>query len=224
MLFAVAGCWPAVPGDTLLVIMRSVPYWRRKLLIVEGKPLSGAMSNADFSELPLCGDLDMRIARDGTWYYRGSPINRKPLVKLFSTVLRREDDGAHWLVTPAERGRVMVDDAAFTAVEVTASGQGRNQILRFRTNLDDEVIADTGHPLHLAAGRDRAEPAPYLRVRPALSPMAPAVPGLEALILRPVYYHLIELGEVSMINGREVFGVWSCGVFFALGEIEEGAI
>jgi len=176
------------------------------------------MSNADFSELPLCGDLDMRIARDGTWFYRGSPINRKPLVKLFSTVLRRENDGAYWLVTPVERGRVVVDDAPFTAVEVTATGSGRDQVLRFRTNLDEEVTADAAHPLRVVThGTDRV-PAPYLRVRPGLAAATDATPGLDALILRSVYYHLVEMGEERVIDGRSVFGVWSAGSFFALGD------
>jgi hypothetical protein len=182
------------------------------------------MSNADFSELPLCGDLDMRIARDGTWYYRGSPINRKPLVKLFSTVLRREDDGDFWLVTPAERGRVIVDDAPFTAVEVTAIGSGTDQVLRFRTNLDEEITADATHPIHLSHGADRREPTPYIRVRPAVLPHSSAGLGLDALILRAVYYHLVEMGEVNIRGGREAFGVWSSGIFFPLGEFEEGAI
>jgi hypothetical protein len=188
------------------------------------------MSNADFSELPLCGDLDMRIARDGTWYYRGSPINRKPLVKLFSTVLRREDDGDYWLVTPAERARVVVDDAPFTAVEVTASGRGRDQVLRFRTNLDDDVTADAAHPIRVALTPGGPEPAPYIRVRPAL-PVAsvsisgdPHSPGLDALILRSVYYHLVEMGDYQQQQGKSLFGVWSCGIFFPLGEIEAGEI
>ena len=186
------------------------------------------MSNADFSELPLCGDLDMRIARDGTWYYRGSPINRKPLVKLFSTVLRRENDGDYWLVTPAERGRVVVDDAPFTAVEVTATGTGRDQVLCFRTNLDDEVTADAAHPIRMILAPGNTEPAPYLRVRPALSRPATAdagdlpsqPPGLEALILRSVYYHLVELGDYHSADGKLMFGVWSCGDFFPLGEVD----
>lgn len=183
--------------------------------------MNGAMSNPDFSELPLCGDFDMRIARDGTWFYRGSPINRKPLVKLFSTVLRREDDGAYWLVTPVERGRVLVDDAPFTAVEVMATGQGRAQVLRFRTNVDDEMTVDVEHPIrmrhpvHVAQkdgrpaddGRgDGDEPRPYVTVRR----------GLEALILRPVFYHLVDLGETHRIAGRDLFGVWSSGHFFPL--------
>ncbi|HVJ44130.1 MAG TPA: DUF1285 domain-containing protein [Dongiaceae bacterium] len=191
------------------------------------------MSNADFSELPLCGDLDMRIARDGTWYYRGSPINRKPLVKLFSTVLRREDDGAYWLVTPAERGRVVVDDAPFTAVEVSASGSGCHQVLRFRTNLDDEVTADAAHPLWVETAPD-GQPSPYLRVRPPVTPSPESAvsssargsasrlpPGLDALVLRSVYYHLVELGTCHTIENQAAFGVWSSGVFFPLGAFAE---
>lgn len=190
------------------------------------------MSNADFSQLPLCGDLDMRIARDGTWFYRGSPISRKPLVKLFSSVLRREDDGAYWLVTPAERGRVVVEDAPFTAIEVMASGMDRNQVLRLRTNLDDEVVVDAGHPIWVAADPATGAPAPYLRVRPALAAgMTPSRPparpaeaqppfGLDALILRSVYYHLVELGIYDTVDGKPAFGVWSSGTFFSLGEVD----
>jgi hypothetical protein len=174
----------------------------------------------------------MRIARDGTWFYRGSPINRKPLVKLFSSVLRREDDGAYWLVTPVERGRVVVEDAPFTAVEVMADGTGRNQTLRLRTNLDEEVVVDDGHPIWVTSDPASGEPAPYLRVRPAVpAAMAPSRPfarpaegrppfGLDALILRSVYYHLVELGTDDVIEGRPVFGVWSSGAFFPLGEID----
>jgi hypothetical protein len=168
------------------------------------------MSNPDFSELPLCGDFDMRIARDGTWFYRGSPIARKPLVKLFSTVLRREDDGDYWLVTPAERGRVQVDDAPFTAVELMASGNGQEQVLSFRTNVDDVVTVDAQHPIHVDYVTGEGEPSPYVTVRD----------GLEALILRSVFYHLVELGDACRMEGGEVFGVWSKGDFFPLGNLD----
>jgi hypothetical protein len=166
--------------------------------------------------LPSCGDFDMRIAADGTWFYRGTPINRKPLVKLFSTVLRRERDGEYWLVTPAERGRIAVDDAPFTAVEVAATGGGPDQALTFRTNLDEFVIADCDHPIRVAHRRNRTnqpggEPRPYVLVRP----------GLEALILRPVFYHLVDLGEVRQVEGMEQLGVWSRGQFFALGHLQD---
>lgn len=178
--------------------------------------MSNPESGPKFSDLPTCGDFDMRIAADGTWFYRGTPINRKPLVKLFSTVLRREADGEYWLVTPAERGRIAVDDAPFTAVEVTASGAGRDQALTFRTNLDESVIADCDHPIRVAHRRNQTnqpggEPRPYVLVRP----------GLEALILRPVFYHLVDLGEVRNIEGVEQLGVWSRGQFFALGHLQD---
>lgn len=172
--------------------------------------MSNPESAPDFADLPRCGDFDMRIARDGTWFYRGSPIERKPLVKLFSTVLRRES-GEFWLVTPVERGRIQVDDAPFTAVEVTARGTGRDQELSFRTNLDDFVIADCEHPIRVSYHREAGEPSPYVLVRP----------GLEALILRPVFYHLVELGEVRSIDGMDQLGVWSRGQFFPLGQLDD---
>jgi hypothetical protein len=151
----------------------------------------------------------MRIARDGTWFYRGSPIGRKPLVKLFSTVLRREN-GEFWLVTPVERGRILVDDAPFVAVEVDAVGAGAERRLTFRTNVDDIVTADEAHPIRVDHDPASGAPRPYITVRD----------GLEALILRPVYYHLVELGEFAVLDGAEQLGVRSCGRFFPLGRID----
>jgi uncharacterized protein len=156
------------------------------------------------------GDLDMRIARDGTWFYRGSPIARMKLVKLFASVLRREPDGLYWLVTPAERGRVAVEDAPFIAVAVDRLGEGRAQRLIFRTNLDEIVTADADHPLRVETAADGA-PAPYILVRP----------GLEARLARPVFYELVEWGEEQPIAGESQFGVWSGGRFFRLGELDE---
>ena len=194
---------------------------------MQGNPTSGELSNSEsapadtggdarhtnapnFSQLPSCGDFDMRIARDGTWFYRGSPIGRKPLVKLFSTVLRRED-GEYWLVTPVERGRILVDDSPFVAVEVTATGSGRDQRLTFRTNVDDEVTADDAHPIRVDHDRESGEAVPYVTVRG----------GLEARILRPVYYHLVELGEFVERDGVEELGLWSAGRFFPLGPVAD---
>jgi hypothetical protein len=154
-----------------------------------------------------CGDLDMRIARDGTWFYRGTPINRLPLVKLFASVLRRDDDGIYRLVTPAERGRVVVDDVPFVAVSVDGEGQGRDQHLTFRTNLDEIVTAGPEHPLRVETNEE-GEPAPYILVRP----------GLEARLLRPVFYELVDLAAEEMIDGEVRFGVWSGGMFFHLGD------
>ncbi len=152
-------------------------------------------------------ELDMRIARDGTWFYRGSPINRLPLVKLFASVLRRERDGSYWLVTPAERGRVVVEDAPFMAVAVDKQGAGRRQRLIFRTNLDEIVTAGPEHPLRIETAAD-GTPAPYILIRP----------GLEARLSRPAFYELVELGEEAIIADETQFGVWSQDMFFRLGD------
>ena len=153
------------------------------------------------------GDLDMRIARDGTWSYRGSPIGRPALVKLFASVLRREPDGCYWLVTPAERGRIEVEDVPFLAVALTVTGDGRVQQLIFRTNLDDIVAAGPDNPLRVETAAN-GEPAPYIRVRERL----------EARITRPVFYDLVELGREERVEDTIQFGVWSGGRFFRLGE------
>jgi uncharacterized protein len=153
------------------------------------------------------GDLDMRIARDGTWHYRGSPISRLALVKLFASVLRREPDGSYWLVTPAERGRVEVEDVPFLAVALTVEGAGREQQLIFETNLDDIVTAGAANPLRVETTAD-GEPRPYILVRD----------GLEARIARPVFYDLVELGAEEHIEDTVQFGVWSGGKFFRLGD------
>lgn len=161
--------------------------------------------------LPFCGDLDMRIAADGTWFYKGSPIGRKRLVKLFSTVLRREEDGQYWLVTPVERGRIEVEDAPFVAVELAAQGEGRDQVLAFRTNVDDWVEAGPDYPLRVEHNAGTGEPRPYVLVRP----------GLEARLLRNVYYHLVDAAELRWIDGRERLGAWSKGTFFPLDRDSE---
>jgi hypothetical protein len=153
------------------------------------------------------GDLDMRIARDGTWLYRGSPIGRQPLVKLFGSVLRREPDGSYWLVTPAERGRIEVEDVPFLAVALTAEGEGRAQRLTFRTNLDEFVTAGLDNPLRVETAASGG-PVPYILVRD----------GLEARLARPVFYELVELGTEERVGGVAEFGVWSEGMFFRLGE------
>ncbi len=149
----------------------------------------------------------MRIARDGTWFYHGSPIGRKPLVKLFAGVLRRDEDGEFWLETPVEKARIRVDDAPFTAVEMFVEGAGTERRLRFRTNVDDIVTLDEDHPLRVAVDVETGEPAPYLTVRD----------GLEALIVRSVFYDLVELGDEQAGADGPVLGVWSRGGFFALG-------
>jgi len=154
--------------------------------------------------LPFCGDFAMRIARDGTWFYQGTPIGRKPLVKLFASVLRREADGDYWLVTPYERGRIVVDDAPFVAVECDVEGEGAAQRLSFRTNIDERVEAGAAHPIRVE--ERGGEPSPYLLVRP----------GLEALIARPVYYQLVERAVPDPAD-PQVLGLWAGGRFFRLG-------
>lgn len=158
----------------------------------------------------MCGDFSMRIDRNGTWYYRGSPIGRHALVKLFSTVLRRDQDGLYWLTTPVENGRIEVEDSPFIGVELIAEGEGRNQIIRFRTNVDDVVTLDAAHALRVVHDGASGEPRPYILVRK----------GLEARLARAVYYHLVEIGEMAESGGT--FGVWSCGQFFSLGSFADG--
>lgn len=147
-----------------------------------------------------CGDSEMRIARDGTWYHQGSPIGRPAMVRLFSTILRREADGRFVLVTPVEKLDVAVEDAPFVAVELKAEGRGEAATLAFRLNTGDVVVAGPDHPLRFEDGPEG--PHPYLLVRGRL----------EALIARPVYYELAELA----LAGGEPPGLWSGGAFFAM--------
>jgi uncharacterized protein len=164
-----------------------------------------------------CGDLPFLIRRDGTWLYRGSPIARKELVCLFASVLKREADGSFWLETPAERGHIEVEDAPFVAVELDWRGDGRQQSLSFRTNIDEVVTAGPDHPIRIAHDILTCEPTPYILVRPAA-----AEPGIEARINRPVYYELVALAVPEWVGCRRMLGVWSCGKFFPLGELPPG--
>ncbi len=161
-----------------------------------------------------CGDLPFLIQRDGTWLYRGTPINRKELVCLFSGVLKREADGSFWLETPAERGRIEVEDAPFVAVEMAWTGDERDQVLSFRTNIDQMVTAGPEHPIRVAHDILTCEPTPYLHVRGGVG----AAP-VEARINRAVYYELVALAVPRLWHGRQVLGVWSCGAFFPLGDL-----
>ena len=164
-----------------------------------------------------CGDLPFVIKRDGTWLYRGSPIGRKELVCLFASVLKREADGGFWLETPAERGRIAVEDAPFVAVEMDWVGDGCHQRLSFRTNVDQIVTAGPDNPLRVSHDLLTCEPTPYIRVRPGAGHLA-----VEARIGRAVYYELVALGVPRWVHGRRMLGVWSCGAFFPLGELPPG--
>ena len=179
-------------------------------MVMESPPDQAPRASSP-ARLPPERDLQLRIAGDGEWHYRGSPIRRRELVKLFASVLRREADGSYWLATPVERGRIAVDDAPFVAVELRREGDGVAQRLRLRTNLDEWVTLGAEHPLRLRRPSDvvaESGPAPYVEVRG----------GLEARLARPVYYELVELAEERLVAGRRRIGVWSEGDFFALHE------
>lgn len=154
----------------------------------------------------------IRILRDGTWLYNGTPIKRHNLVKLFSTVLQKDEKGGYWLVTPYEKGRIEVDDAPFTAVELTVIATGDGQRLAFRTNVDETVEADPEHPIRIARNPATGEPAPYILVRD----------NLEALMTRAVYYELVALAEESA-QEKGLYGVWSHGKFHPVGTINDTA-
>lgn len=164
------------------------------------------------------GDLPFLIKRDGTWLYRGSAINRKELVCLFASVLRREEDGSWWLQTPAERGRIEVEDAPFVAVELDWTGDGRHQVLSFRTNTDEVVTAGPEHPIRISHDLFTCEPTPYILLRPGAAKHL----AIEARINRATYYELVALGVPGWIGNKRVLGVWSCGKFFSLGELPPG--
>jgi hypothetical protein len=158
---------------------------------------------------PFCGDLDMRIAGDGTWYYMGTPIGRPALVRLFSTILKREN-GKHFLVTPVEKVGIRVDDAPFMAVEMSRQHDEDGQRLRFRTNVDDWVDCDQAHRLRFEAAADGGL-TPYLHVRA----------DLWAKVTRALYYDLVDMGEERTVDGRRMFGVVSAGEFFAMADAEQ---
>lgn len=152
-----------------------------------------------------CGDSDMRIARDGTWFHQGTPIGRPAMVRAFSRILRREHDGGYVLVTPVEKLDIAVEDAPFVAVELKVEGAGHDARLAFRLNTGDLVTASAEHPLRFAEHDDG--PHPYLHVRGDVGA------GLEALIARPIYY---ELAELALGNDSDPPGLWSAGAFFPI--------
>ena len=150
---------------------------------------------------PFCGDLDMRVARDGTWFYLGTPIGRAELVRLFSTVLRRDGDD-YFLVTPVEKVGIIVDDAPFVAVDFEQVGDD----LRFETNVGDFAVAGPDHPIRVVRDEETGEPSPYVLIRC----------NLEALIDRKSFYRLVEICEIAMHDGIDWFGIWSGGAFFPI--------
>ncbi|MEP9396611.1 DUF1285 domain-containing protein [Mesorhizobium sp. KR2-14] len=162
--------------------------------------------NPDF-----CGDLDMEIRQDGTWFYLGTPIGRMPLVQLFSTVLRKDADGKTYLVTPVEKVGIRVVDAPFVAVEMTVTGEGDGQVITFRTNVGDVVEAGPDRPMRFVDEDETGGLKPYVLVRGRL----------EALVARPVMYELVEYGEEIEIDGEPMFAVRSKGEVFPIMTAEK---
>ena len=156
------------------------------------------------------GRLNIRIDRHGVWYYEGSPINRKSLVCLFASVLTRDASGEYWLATPAEIGRIEVEDAPFIAVELYVAGAGRAQILSVRTNVDEIVTIDNDHPITIVTNPATGEPSPYVTVRE----------GIDARLSRSVFYELVDLGVEQSTGGAHMVGVWSSECLFSLGSME----
>jgi hypothetical protein len=159
----------------------------------------------------VCGDIDLRIDSHGLWHYMGTPIGRLEMIKLFSTVMRRDNVGDHWLITPSEMCRIKVDDAAFMAVELTQEGSGKDQNLTFRTNIDKKYVLSTSHPLRIEINPDTGEPAPYIGLNF----------GLEAKLSRAVFYQLVNLGVEETVQEDNIYGVWSAGHFSHIGNLQE---
>ena len=155
-----------------------------------------------------CGKLDMRIARDGKWFYHGSPIPRKEMVCLFASMLTRRPDGSYWLVNPGEECEIEVEDVPFLAVELITSCCSGERCFSFRTNVDEVVTLGPGHSLRIV--NDGSGTPPYLTVRE----------GLEARLTRSVYYELVALGHEETIGGEKLYGVWSKGIFHPLGKLD----
>jgi uncharacterized protein len=152
-----------------------------------------------------CGDLDMRIARDGTWFYLGTPIGRMPLVKLFSSIIRKDGDD-YFLVTPVEKVGITVDDAPFVAIDFDVTGAGADQQITFTTQVDDVATAGPDHPIRVVRDPETGEPSPYVLIRA----------NLEALIDRKSFYRLVDIGTHTDVDGESWFGVWSGGKFFPI--------
>ncbi|MBS3803237.1 MAG: DUF1285 domain-containing protein [Oleiphilaceae bacterium] len=156
----------------------------------------------------LCGDIDIRIARNGEWFFKNEKMQRQALVKLFTSILRREDDGHYYLVTPAEKWRIQVEDTPLLAHSVEVTGEGRGQNVDVTTNVGETLRIGRAHPLHLGTYAETGEPRPIIRVRQ----------GLEARLVTAAFYDLAGYVTEKTIEDRDVLGVWSDGIFFELGE------
>ena len=161
---------------------------------------------------PFCGDMDMVIRRDGSWHYLRSPIGRERMVRLFSTILRRDDDDCYYLVTPVEKVRITVEDVPFIATTVNEATNDNNEsLLTFKTNVGDDIILRKGWDFNVSFHPETEEPAPYIHVRDRLY----------ARLHRNVFYHLMDRAVVEQVNGVDCFGVNSDGQFFVIGPVPE---
>ncbi|MEH6687073.1 MAG: DUF1285 domain-containing protein [Halopseudomonas sabulinigri] len=179
--------------------------------LLDSIPQRGALQRREPSPVhlwnpELSGEMDMHITRDGTWYHEGDPIERKALAQLFSGILRLDDDGRYYLVTPVERWAIKVDDAPFVATRLQVEGEGQDQRLIFTTNLEDEVTVDAEHPIRVEVDSETQEPSPYVLLRG----------NLEALISRNLFYELAERAVEHSVDGHTRLGVWSTGEFFPI--------
>lgn len=198
----------AKPGKAKTI--ENAPPGLEALIERAGKPDRG-LPPVDKWHPPFCGDIDMEIRRDGTWFYMGTPIGRMPLVKLFASVLRKDEDGKTYLVTPVEKVGIRVEDAPFLAVEMSADTTRSQQVLTFRTQTGDLVEAGPDNPLRFetTGGNDGVKPYVLVRGR------------LEALLARPVMYELVALGEELEIDGQMTYAVRSKGAVFAIMPVDE---
>ena len=180
------------------------PTGALEALVARAKHAGDGLPPVDKWHPEFCGDLDIQIKRDGTWFYMGTPIGRAPLVRLFSTVLRKDEDGKTYLITPVEKVGITVEDAPFVAVEMNASGKENDQVLTFRTNVGDLVECGPENPLHFEIIGETDQLKPYVLVRGRL----------EALVARPVMYELISHGEEIDVDGQIMFALRSKGAVF----------
>lgn len=190
-------------SDTEKTVDLAQNLWKQ----LKGEPIAG-------KRLPqICGDIPMSIDRNGVWYYQGGPIGRKELVNLFASVLQRDEEGGHWLVTPAEMARIEVEDVAFIAVEMQCEAEGnpKDQAIRFRTNIDQWIPLDANHPLRVLHHPETGEPSPYIMCER----------GLEARLNRAVFYDLVNKAvEQTTKDGQTEMGIYSQGRFFSIGVLE----
>ncbi|SDS02614.1 hypothetical protein SAMN05216271_0988 [Halopseudomonas sabulinigri] len=183
--------------------------------LLDSIPQRGALQRRDPAPVhlwnpDLSGEMDMCITRDGTWYHEGDPIERKALAQLFASILRLDEDGRYYLVTPVERWAIQVDDAPFVATRLKVEGEGKQQKLMFTTNLEDEVTVNAEHGIRVTVDAETEEPSPYVRLRG----------NLDALISRNLFYELVERAVEHQVNGRTRLGVWSSGEFFPIDGCE----